>query len=242
MILYLLYINMDKLKNQQPEQLKDQLWDAEQKDLTMQDLSWALGISDNLAMKLSLHETIDKLRNLVDTNYNNDDEKKNRQIKKYEKLLLTKYIDVIDTATIKKLYNIGCEDFIIDNIDLFKWKVDNELAMQLVGGWCTDLVLSRPDIFWAIENEVLDKLVKSGLYNDILTNINLFKTIPYEKIIDTIIDNWWWSSITEYELDFSKLNVEKVINKMLNNGVSTGIIKTLMNNYKKYLEDNTVEL
>lgn len=229
------------------EKTTDRIWGTNEENLTMKDLSWVLSISPNLAKRLSLHEMVDNLYNLVDSNYNGDDEQKNREIEKYEKLL-PKYIDAFDIIIINKLYDMWYHGLILDNIDSFKWKIDDKFTIKLIHDWYVSLVLKRiyqewNDLFNMHDSEIIDELIKNNQFKDIIENISLLIGSTPKEIIVKVIDNWWWYEVCEYLTDFSMvINIEEIINKLLDKGISIESIKRLLNRYKESLDKNTVDL
>lgn len=147
---------------------------------------------------------------------------------------LNEYVDVLDNETLKKLYYLGFTDFVLQRIDVRKFKSDKDFYVKLFVDWHTDLLLNCWSYF---EKELINWLVEAEEYKVILNNIYKFKTNT-QYILNKIIDRWWGAYICEnlYK-HFDKIDIYETTKRMEKNGVTYKDIYSFVQRYREYLSN-----
>jgi len=159
-----------------------------------------------------------------------------RILRNFEKTL-NEYADVLDNEILKKLYYLWFTDFVLQHIDIQKFKIDKEFTVKLFVDWHIDFLMNCEGFF---EEELINWLVEAKEFNAILNNIDIFKNTQY--ILNKIIDWWWWTLICEnlYK-HFDKINIYETTQRMEKNGVSYKDIYSFIQRYKSYLDKITTD-
>lgn len=160
-----------------------------------------------------------------------------KRIKKFEPVL-NEYLDILDDEIMLKLYNFGFKDFVLNHMNIFKWRLDASFITKLFIDWYIDYISPK----FVNKRELIDSLVWSKEYEIIIDNIDYFKD-NVQYIVNKMIDEWQWTYICDYLSTYlNKINIYQTVERMEKAGVEYKYIYSFIQRYKSYLEESSTNL
>lgn len=159
------------------------------------------------------------------------------------------YIEVFTYEALDKFVDIGWWDFVLDNLDIFKELLDDEMAKKLIKLWYAYKVFPNKDKFhrFVLDMRTAYFMLENKMIWELCNYISYFSDKDQLELIEEIIKRKWWEIIWSkfWELEVLKSNemmVNRYLSQMLEKWVATCDVRKFRDNYYKNLEEKVGKL
>ena len=222
-----------------------------------------LEVKENVEKKIELVKIIERLESLYnelkwtseakltweEANKRRDDREIRDEIWSLEGKL-PDYKWVFNASVVKQLYKIGSKGFVVNEVisnnesngyipydgEEYVWYLDEDLAISLINDWYGGVVLEHMWLFEAWLGTVLEKLIEKKHFGTIMDHIKSIPDEHHQATICEIIKHWWSHLVGPKLSECRDLDIEKVIDLMMENGISSQDIERYVGNYFANIE------